>query len=37
MNADTQAAGLARLAALVRRLRPDWRDAEGFYAQRGCW
>jgi hypothetical protein len=34
MSTDTQAAELARLAGLVRRLRPDWRDAEGFYELR---
>ncbi|QXM24332.1 hypothetical protein KO353_13940 [Elioraea tepida] len=27
-------APLARAAALVRSLRPDWRDAEAFYARR---
>jgi hypothetical protein len=31
MNADTPSAELTRLATLVRRMRPDWRDAEGFY------
>ena len=29
MNGDP----LARAAALVRSLRPDWRDAEAFYAR----
>jgi hypothetical protein len=30
MNADPHAE-LNRLAGLVRRLTPSWRDAEGFY------
>src|SRR3974377_1670988 len=34
MSADTLTTELDRLAAMVRRLRPDWRDAEAFYALR---
>jgi hypothetical protein len=32
--APTPADELAALAGMVRRLRPDWRDAEGFYELR---
>jgi hypothetical protein len=34
MNADTPATELDRVAALVRRLRPDWRNSEDFYELR---
>lgn len=34
VEADATSSPLARAAALVRELRPDWRDAEGFYARR---
>jgi hypothetical protein len=33
-DSTTTSDELAKLAAEVRRLRPDWRDAEAFYEQR---
>ena len=34
MDSMTTSDELAKLASEVRRLRPDWRDAEAFYEQR---